>query len=164
MTMLIAQDLKYQGCDLYVVRSNDPEWPVTLCVRYIGTDNSGSLCVRNNSTGATKSFPEGWLSQTLTQAAVNKVNEFVKEPEPVPLHGTGSSDPLSYQVGGSHYNSMAIQPITFITKNNIPYREANVIKYVCRHANKNGLEDLLKARQYLDMLIAAEYPDHKLDD
>lgn len=77
----------------------------------------------------------------------------MKVTKPVPLHGTGSSDPLSYQVGGNHYNSMAIQPITFITKNNIPYREANVIKYVCRHANKNGVEDLKKARQYLDILI-----------
>ena len=153
MTMLIAPDLKYQDCDLYVVRSNDPEWPVTLRVRYIGTDNYGSLRVRNNSTGATKSFPEDWLSRTLTQAAVNKAHEFVKEPETVQLHGTGSSDPLSYQVGGNHYNLMAIQPITFITKNNIPYCEANVIKYVCRHANKNGVEDLKKARQYLDMLI-----------
>ena len=153
MSMLIAQDLKYQGCDLYVVRSNDPEWPVTLRVRYIGTDNSGSLRVRN-STGATKSFPEAWLSKTLNIERGEVVKTAV---------GTGS-DPLSYQVGGNHYNSMAIQPITFITKNNIPYCEANVIKYVCRHANKNGLEDLLKARQYLNILIAAEYPNHKLND
>ena len=49
-------------------------------------------------------------------------------------------------------------------KNNVPYAEGNVIKYVMRFRDKNGLEDLLKARQYLDMLIAAEYPDHKLND
>ena len=61
--------------------------------------------------------------------------------------------PLSYQVGGNHYNSMKIQPVEFIVANDIPYREANVIKYVVRYKNKNGLQDLLKARQYLDMLI-----------
>ena len=48
------------------------------------------------------------------------------------------------QVGGNHYKDMKIQPITFIQENNIPFCEANVIKYVCRHRNKNGLEDLLK--------------------
>jgi hypothetical protein len=56
------------------------------------------------------------------------------------------------QVGGSHYQ-MAIQPIEFIVKNNIPYREANVIKYVTRHSKKNGKEDILKAIHYLEMLL-----------
>lgn len=31
---------------------------------------------------------------------------------------------------------------------------ANIIKYVCRWKNKNGVEDLKKARWYLDNLIA----------
>jgi len=57
------------------------------------------------------------------------------------------------QVGGSHYKDMSIQPIEFIVANDIPYREANVIKYIVRWRNKNGLEDLLKARHYIDMLI-----------
>ena len=58
------------------------------------------------------------------------------------------------QVGGTHYiKEGGIQPIEFITSNEIPFREANVIKYVFRHTNKNGVEDLLKARDYIDMLI-----------
>lgn len=75
-----------------------------------------------------------------------------KEPHDV------SSNPLDKQVGGNHYRNMAIQPVEFIVANNIPYREANVIKYVCRHASKNGKQDLLKARHYIDMLIS-EYED-----
>jgi tRNA G26 N,N-dimethylase Trm1 len=51
-----------------------------------------------------------------------------------------------------HYN-MEIQPIEFIVKNNIPFREANIIKYVCRHRDKDGIDDLLKAQHYLQMLI-----------
>jgi hypothetical protein len=51
-----------------------------------------------------------------------------------------------------HYN-MPIPPLTFINKNNLGFNEGNVIKYVCRYKNKNGLEDLLKAREYLDQLI-----------
>lgn len=65
--------------------------------------------------------------------------------------------PLSNEVGGDHYKTMKIQPIEFIHANNIPFCEANVIKYVCRHKQKNGLEDLLKAKHYIDLLIEMEY-------
>ncbi len=60
------------------------------------------------------------------------------------------------QVGGGHYKDMAIQPFEFITKNGIGYAEGCVIKYVCRWRNKNGVEDLRKARHYLDLLIEQE--------
>ena len=72
--------------------------------------------------------------------------------------------PTDTQVGGNHYQRYKIQPVEFIMKNNVPYVEGNVIKYVMRFRDKHGLEDLLKARQYLDMLIVAEYPNHKLND
>lgn len=65
--------------------------------------------------------------------------------------------PSKVQVGGTHYNSMKIQPIEFIYENNIPYMEANVIKYVCRHKSKNGIQDLEKAKHYIDLLIEKEY-------
>ncbi len=61
-------------------------------------------------------------------------------------------DSQSEQVGGDHYK-MPIQPIDFIVKNNIPYREANVIKYVCRWREKGGKEDLKKAIHYLEMIM-----------
>jgi hypothetical protein len=63
---------------------------------------------------------------------------------------------LETQIGGSHYKTFAIQPLEFCLKNNIPFAEGNVIKYVCRYQHKNGLEDLLKARHYLDALIEQE--------
>lgn len=52
-----------------------------------------------------------------------------------------------------HYTRFAIQPITFISENRLDFLAGNVIKYVCRHDAKNGLEDLHKARRYLDELI-----------
>ncbi len=52
--------------------------------------------------------------------------------------------PKDTQIGGSHYKDMAIQPIEYILGNNIPYCEANVIKYISRWRNKNGVEDLKK--------------------
>ena len=45
---------------------------------------------------------------------------------------------------------------TFITKQNLNFYEGNVVKYVCRHNKKNGLDDLMKAKHYLDQLILLE--------
>lgn len=67
------------------------------------------------------------------------------------------NNPLNTQVGGSHYKGCKIQPIEFIHANNIPFCEANAIKYLCRHRNKNGKQDLEKAKHYIDLLIKLEY-------
>jgi hypothetical protein len=61
-------------------------------------------------------------------------------------------DAKSRQVDGNHYQ-LPIQPIDFIVKNNIPFREANVIKYIVRHQNKNGKKDIEKAMHYLQMIL-----------
>jgi len=63
---------------------------------------------------------------------------------------------LDTQVGGSHYKDMLIQPLEYIIANKLSFCEGNVVKYVSRWKNKNGIEDLRKARQYLDMLIEQE--------
>ena len=63
---------------------------------------------------------------------------------------------LASQVGGSHYKDFAIQPMEFIQKNGLLFYEGSIIKYVCRWRNKNGVEDLKKARHYIDMLIEME--------
>ncbi len=63
---------------------------------------------------------------------------------------------LKTQEGGSHYKDMVIQPVEYIHKNNIGFVEGAVIKYVSRWRNKNGIEDLKKARHMLDLLIEME--------
>ena len=65
------------------------------------------------------------------------------------------------QVGGSHYKDMKIQPAVFCFRNNIPFLEGMVIKYVTRWRKKNGVEDLRKARHCIDMLI--EFEVNQLD-
>jgi hypothetical protein len=67
---------------------------------------------------------------------------------------------LDTQEGGSHYKDMLIQPVEFIVKNNLAFLEANVIKYVCRHRNKNGIEDLNKAIHYLELAKELYYGDY----
>ena len=64
---------------------------------------------------------------------------------------------LNVQEGGQHYKSKAIQPIVYIHANNLGFCEGNVVKYITRHKEKNGIEDLKKAKHYIDLLIELEY-------
>ena len=64
---------------------------------------------------------------------------------------------LDKQEAGNHYRKYKIQPVEFCQKNNLPYCESNVIKYVVRHRDKNGLEDLKKAKHYLELIAQIEY-------
>ena len=64
-----------------------------------------------------------------------------------------NSNPKSKQEGGSHYKSFTIQPGDYIRQNDLGWYEGNVVKYVTRHIFKNGREDILKARHYLDMIL-----------
>ena len=64
---------------------------------------------------------------------------------------------LDTQIGGEHYKNYAIQPVEFITKNKLGFLEGCVIKRICRHEYKNGLEDLEKAKHEIDLLIELKY-------
>jgi hypothetical protein len=61
------------------------------------------------------------------------------------------------QVGGAHYKKYKIQPSRFINDNKILFAEGNAIKYICRHQDKGGKQDLLKAIHYLEMIIERDY-------
>jgi len=53
----------------------------------------------------------------------------------------------------NHYNKYKITPIEFILANDIPFCEANVIKYISRWKDKGGLKDLEKAKEYIQIII-----------
>lgn len=61
--------------------------------------------------------------------------------------------PTSDQVGGDHYKNKAIQPIDYILANQMDFCSGNVVKYITRFKEKNGVEDLKKAKHYIDFLI-----------
>jgi hypothetical protein len=63
---------------------------------------------------------------------------------------------LQTQEGGDHYKRMKIQPVEYIMANNLSFVEGSIIKYVSRWKNKNGIQDLKKARHFLDILIEQE--------
>ncbi len=63
------------------------------------------------------------------------------------------------QIGGSHYRNFRIQPSKFINDNKLLFAEGNAIKYICRHAHKGEVQDLEKAKHYIDMIIERDYGD-----
>ena len=60
---------------------------------------------------------------------------------------------LDVQTGGNHYKKMPIQPVEYCYHNKLGVCESNIIKYVTRWRDKNGIQDLEKARHYIDLLI-----------
>jgi hypothetical protein len=83
-----------------------------------------------------------------------------------PLYQQGTSDQraLDKQEGGNHYKDLKIQPVEYIHANGLDYFAGNVVKYITRWRVKNGVEDLLKARHYIDLLIELENgPKHTGD-
>ena len=61
------------------------------------------------------------------------------------------------QVGGKHYIKYKIQPSKFVTENKLLYPEGSVIKYILRHQDKGGKQDLEKAKHFIDMIIERDY-------
>jgi len=65
------------------------------------------------------------------------------------------------QVGGNHYRKYKIQPSEFCTQNKLLYPEGTVIKYVIRHQDKGGKQDLEKAKHMIDMIIERDNEEQK---
>jgi len=61
--------------------------------------------------------------------------------------------PSKRQEGGDHYSKHNIQPYTFIQSNGLSFFQGNVIKYVVRYKDKNGIEDLKKIIHYCELEI-----------
>ena len=57
------------------------------------------------------------------------------------------------------YYGTGFDVIDFCQKNNLDFMQGNVIKYVTRYKEKNGKEDLLKAKEYIDRIIKENYKE-----
>jgi hypothetical protein len=60
------------------------------------------------------------------------------------------------QIGGDHYKTMAIQPLTYIQANELDFEEGNIVKYISRWRKKGGIQDLEKAHDMLGKKIEFE--------
>lgn len=67
--------------------------------------------------------------------------------------------PSEKQVGGSHYKHFKIQPSFFCEQNKMSHLESNAVKYICRASTgaKDSVQDLLKAKHCIDMILEWRY-------
>ena len=63
---------------------------------------------------------------------------------------------IENKINPSYYGT-GLDVIDFCQKNNLDFMQGNVIKYVTRYKGKNGKEDLLKAKEYIDRIIKENY-------
>lgn len=64
-----------------------------------------------------------------------------------------NDDPKTPVFRPAHYSRFLIDPVTFINANGLSFNIGNVIKYVCRADAKGGMEDLEKAKRYIEIEI-----------
>lgn len=67
-------------------------------------------------------------------------------------------EPKNSKTKPSYYGT-GLDVIDFCQKNNLDFMQGNVIKYVTRYKEKNGKEDLLKAKEYIDRIIKENYKE-----
>lgn len=73
------------------------------------------------------------------------------------------NNPLQTQVGGTHYKGLKIQPIEYIHANGLGFSEGCIVKYISRHKQKNGAEDIRKIIHYANLILKLEYGETQND-
>lgn len=71
---------------------------------------------------------------------------------------------MTTDINPSYYQKGKIQVTDFIADQNMTFMEGNVVKYVCRYKDKAGIQDLRKARWYLEKLIELEMQTTLLEE
>lgn len=74
------------------------------------------------------------------------------------------ADALKTQVAGNHYSKLKIQPMEFAMANSWDAGAFSILKYVTRHHDKNGLQDLQKARHFVDLRDALMHGRFKVNE
>jgi hypothetical protein len=118
----------------------------------VGLKNEGCEGIIKNKFGYSTYLVDLIGKGEVLYTAAELCHLFEDDPK-TPLEETERPSSRNYQVGGDHYSGQGIQPIDYIMANELDFCEGNVVKYVTRWKFKNGVEDLKKARQYLDFLI-----------
>jgi hypothetical protein len=97
------------------------------------------------------------IPKALSKAAI-KYDEVLHAYNKLSKNGP-SPEAFKSQVGGDHYKKYKIQPFEYCQANNLNTGQSYVVKHITRYKDKLGLEDLKKAKHYIDLMIEMEYKD-----
>ena len=113
----------------------------------------------NLSWGEYKQMREWNVEEKMTQPQANQDPNNRAYPNKQYSFAESYAKKMEENTDPSHYH-FDIEPFDYIHDNQMNFAEGNVIKYITRWRYKeNGIEDLYKAKQYIDMLIAKELID-----
>lgn len=139
------------------VRCITAEWPFMVkgkIYQVIEQDDFGYLI--EDEDGDEIRFRKTGFEE-VKEAPINKLTgKRITSEEALAIFKKATETPVSAkstQVGGSHYTKCGIQPYEYTLANNLGGLEHTIIKYVTRWKDKNGVEDLKKARHTIDFLI-----------
>ena len=84
-------------------------------------------------------------------------NSTVKSYESIRQDNQSKPSSLTVQEGGDHYKTLKIQPVEYIVANGLDFLEGNVVKYITRHKQKNGAQDIKKVIHYCNLILDLYY-------
>ncbi|SVC94408.1 uncharacterized protein METZ01_LOCUS347262 [marine metagenome] len=96
-------------------------------------------------------LPLGKKDQVDDQENIRRIK--IQNWKKYPLKGKSKEELITEP---NHYEGFGISPLEYITANELDFTEGNIIKYVSRYQFKGGVNDLLKAKTYLEKLIERE--------
>ena len=108
-----------------------------------------SIPVTNIRTPPPTPVPHQYCGASINEASAqdwDAVRPDIAEPN-------DATDPLKYQVGGDHYTKKKIQPVEYIHANEMDYMDGAIVKYISRWRDKDGVKDLRKIKQFVDLII-----------
>ena len=147
---------------LMFYKQDDPPFAGTCATRFSGNMTGDciielpELCKHWNKTIITRDeFVKRWneRNNAVPNATTPPAQQESHTEETKPIQQALATDT---QIGGNHYTKLAIQPMRYSMENGLDALQHTVIKYVTRFRDKNGIEDLEKAKHCIDMLIEFE--------
>lgn len=106
----------------------------------------------------------GWRGEEAKVMKVDKMPDDINLANPldyVDVYNEYQDNKVADPVSPDHYSKYAIEPIDFISKNQLGFNEGNVVKYIVRHGTKNGAEDVRKAIRYCEFILKYQYGEEK---
>ena len=118
------------------------QWTKDIEVGYVGVVVDVNVNVEDTPyrVKLDKCYYDWWFTDKCIELVEDSVND-VNTPNK-------KYNPLVVQQSGNHYKNGEIQPIEYSERNNLSTCQGNIVKYITRHKEKNGVDDLAKIVHY----------------
>ena len=121
------------------------QWTKDIEVEYVGVVVDVNVNVEDTpyKVRLDKCYYDWWFTDKCIELVGDDVNTVSVENTPNKKY-----NPLAVQQSGNHYKNGKIQPIEYSERNNLSMCQGNIVKYITRHKEKNGVDDLAKVVHY----------------